>query len=54
MQNSGLAAALAPTRFSPSQPCRLFPLWHNISGCLVAAWLARRPLEDTSQDTRRR
>jgi len=24
----------------------VFSLWHNISGAIVAAWLARRPLRD--------
>jgi BASS family bile acid:Na+ symporter len=25
----------------------VFSLWHNVSGAIVAAWLARRPLGDT-------
>ena len=27
-------------------PSAVFSLWHNISGAIVAAWLARRPLQD--------
>lgn len=46
MQNSGLAATLATTHFTPlaALPSAVFSLWHNISGALVAAWMARRPL----------
>jgi BASS family bile acid:Na+ symporter len=49
MQNSGLAATLATTHFSPlaALPSAVFSLWHNVSGAIVAAWLARRPLGDT-------
>lgn len=48
MQNSGLAATLATAHFSPlaALPSAVFSLWHNISGAIVAAWLARRPLQD--------
>ncbi|WP_426997638.1 bile acid:sodium symporter family protein [Pseudarthrobacter sp. N5] len=48
MQNSGLAATLATAHFSPlaALPSAVFSLWHNISGAIVAAWLARRPLRD--------
>jgi BASS family bile acid:Na+ symporter len=48
MQNSGLAATLATAHFSPlaALPSAVFSLWHNISGAIVAAWLARRPLKD--------
>ncbi len=48
MQNSGLAATLATAHFSPlaALPSAVFSLWHNISGAVVAAWLARRPLRD--------
>jgi BASS family bile acid:Na+ symporter len=48
MQNSGLAATLATAHFSPlaALPSAVFSLWHNISGAIVAAWLARRPLGD--------
>ena len=48
MQKSGLAAALATAHFSPltALPSAVFSLWHNVSGAIVAAWLARRPLQD--------
>jgi len=48
MQNSGLTATLATAHFSPltALPSAVFSLWHNISGAVVAAWLARRPLRD--------
>src|SRR6476661_2624836 len=48
MQNSGLAATLATAHFSPlaALPSAVFSLWHNISGAIVAAWLARRPLRE--------
>lgn len=48
MQNSGLAATLATAHFSPlaALPSAVFSLWHNVSGAIVAAWLARRPLPD--------
>lgn len=50
MQNSGLAATLATAHFSPlaALPSAVFSLWHNVSGAVVAAWLARRPLADES------
>jgi BASS family bile acid:Na+ symporter len=43
-----LAATLATAHFSPlaALPSAVFSLWHNISGAIVAAWLARRPLRD--------
>lgn len=46
MQNSGLAASLASTYFSPvaALPGALFSVWHNISGSLVATYWARRPV----------
>jgi BASS family bile acid:Na+ symporter len=46
MQNSGLAATLATAHFTPlaALPSAVFSLWHNISGAIVAAWLARKPL----------
>jgi BASS family bile acid:Na+ symporter len=49
MQNSGLAATLATAHFTPlaALPSAVFSLWHNISGAIVAAWLARRPLQDS-------
>ncbi|MDA0566824.1 bile acid:sodium symporter family protein [Streptomonospora sp. S1-112] len=45
MQNSGLAAALATTHFTPlaALPAALFSVWHNISGALVAGIWSRRP-----------
>ncbi|MEU6735281.1 bile acid:sodium symporter family protein [Streptomyces physcomitrii] len=44
MQNSGLAASLASAHFSPlaALPAAVFSVWHNISGALVAAWMAHR------------
>ncbi|NBE50898.1 bile acid:sodium symporter family protein [Streptomyces boluensis] len=44
MQNSGLAASLATAHFSPlaALPAAVFSVWHNVSGALVAAWMARR------------
>lgn len=47
MQNSGLAAALATTYFSPlaALPGALFSVWHNVSGSLVASFWARRAPE---------
>ncbi|HEV7168506.1 MAG TPA: bile acid:sodium symporter family protein [Micrococcaceae bacterium] len=49
MQNSGLAATLATAHFSPlaALPSAVFSVWHNISGAVVAAWLARKPLKET-------
>lgn len=43
MQNSGLAATLAATHFSPiaAVPGALFSVWHNISGSLAANWLSK-------------
>lgn len=48
MQNSGLAATLATAHFSPlaALPSAVFSVWHNISGAIVAAWLARKPLTE--------
>lgn len=44
MQNSGLAASLAASYFTPlaALPAAVFSVWHNVSGALVAAWLSRR------------
>lgn len=44
MQNSGLAASLATTHFSPmaALPAAVFSVWHNVSGALVAAWMSHR------------
>lgn len=46
MQNSGLAAGLAATYFSPlaALPGAVFSVWHNVSGAILAALLRRRPL----------
>ncbi|ROS78894.1 bile acid:sodium symporter family protein [Cellulomonas sp. PhB143] len=46
MQNSGLAASLATTYFSPAAalPAALFSVWHNLSGSLLASYWARRPV----------
>lgn len=48
LQNSGLAASLATTYFSPlaALPGAVFSVWHNVSGALLAAFFARRPLKD--------
>ena len=46
MQNSGLAAALATTYFSPvaALPGAVFSVWHNISGPALATFWSRRPV----------
>lgn len=46
MQNSGLAAGLAASYFSPlaALPGAVFSVWHNVSGAILAAVLRRRPL----------
>ena len=43
MQNSGLAAALATTYFSPAAalPGAVFSTWHNLSGAVLAAFYRR-------------
>lgn len=53
MQNSGLAASLAAAHFSPlaALPAAVFSVWHNISGALAAAWLARRDRRRTERDS---
>ncbi|PRW62801.1 bile acid:sodium symporter family protein [Actinopolyspora mortivallis] len=45
MQNSGLAASLATTHFTPlaALPAALFSVWHNLSGSVVASFWSRRP-----------
>lgn len=45
MQNSGLAAGLGGTHFSPEAalPGAIFSVWHNISGGLLASLWGRRP-----------
>lgn len=47
MQNSGLAAGLARTHFSPEAavPAAIFSVWHNISGSALASFWSRRPLQ---------
>ncbi len=44
LQNSGLAATLATTYFSPlaALPGAVFSVWHNVSGAVMAAFFARR------------
>ncbi|WP_225997279.1 bile acid:sodium symporter family protein [Myceligenerans pegani] len=44
MQNSGLAASLAATHFTPAAalPAALFSVWHNLSGSALATLWARR------------
>ena len=52
MQNSGLAAGLAGTHFSPEAalPGAIFSVWHNISGGLLASfWGSRRPKAPQSE-----
>ncbi|RCK70036.1 bile acid:sodium symporter family protein [Desertihabitans brevis] len=55
MQNSGLAAGLARTHFTPESalPAALFSVWHNVSGSVLAAWWSRRPTAtgDRQDDT---
>ncbi|MGM1028691.1 MAG: bile acid:sodium symporter family protein [Actinomycetota bacterium] len=45
MQNSGLAAGLARTHFTPESalPAAIFSVWHNVSGSLLASSWSRRP-----------
>ncbi|KAA9394502.1 bile acid:sodium symporter family protein [Kocuria coralli] len=45
MQNSGLAAGLARTHFSPEAalPGAIFSVWHNVSGSIIAGIWSRRP-----------
>ena len=45
MQNSGLAAGLARTHFTPESalPAAIFSVWHNVSGSLLASYWSRRP-----------
>ncbi|TGN55702.1 bile acid:sodium symporter family protein [Paracoccus liaowanqingii] len=55
MQNSGLAAALAATYFSPlaAVPAAIFSVWHNISGAIVASILARMGQDEGTRPARR-
>ncbi|WP_422116393.1 bile acid:sodium symporter family protein [Brachybacterium sp. UNK5269] len=43
MQNSGLAATLAATAFSPTAalPAAIFSIWHNLSGAVLAMYYRR-------------
>lgn len=56
MQNSGLAAALATTYFSPlaALPGALFSVWHNVSGALLATFWSRRTPDGSEDDPQRR
>ncbi|WP_017613343.1 bile acid:sodium symporter family protein [Nocardiopsis salina] len=55
MQNSGLAAALATTHFSPlaALPGALFSVWHNVSGALLATYWSRRAPDEAEGASRR-
>lgn len=48
MQNSGLATSLAMTHFNPAAaiPGAIFSVWHNISGAIMARYLASRNRRD--------
>ena len=48
MQNSGLAAGLAKTHFTPEAalPGAIFSVWHNVSGALLASFWSRRATKD--------
>jgi BASS family bile acid:Na+ symporter len=43
MQNSGLAATLAASAFSPAAalPAAIFSIWHNLSGAILAMYFRR-------------
>ena len=43
MQNSGLAATLAASAFSPAAalPAAIFSIWHNRSGAVLAMYYRR-------------
>ncbi|MCA5894369.1 bile acid:sodium symporter family protein [Isoptericola sp. NEAU-Y5] len=51
MQNSGLAASLATTHFTPAAalPAALFSVWHNVSGSVLASFWSRRPVAVTAE-----
>lgn len=51
MQNSGLAAGLAGTHFTPEAalPAAIFSVWHNVSGSLLAGLWSRRPPRDVER-----
>ncbi len=50
MQNSGLAASLATSYFSPlaALPAAVFSVWHNLSGAIFATVMGRRAVTDES------
>lgn len=50
MQNSGLAVSLAMINFGAAAaiPGALFSVWHNISGSIIANFLAQKPNKDKS------
>lgn len=52
MQNSGLAAGLARTHFTPESalPAAIFSVWHNVSGSVLASFWSRRPPRDATTD----
>ena len=54
LQNSGLAATLATTYVSPlaALPGAVFSVWHNVSGAILAAIFARKPIEDTPREAK--
>ncbi|MDR7300841.1 bile acid:sodium symporter family protein [Haloactinomyces albus] len=54
MQNSGLAAGLATTHFTPlaALPAALFSVWHNMSGSLAAMYWSRRPVTEPAEELR--
>ncbi len=56
MQNSGLAASLATTYFTPTAALApaIFSVWHNVSGAIAAAAMARRPLGEPENRSLRR
>lgn len=55
MQNSGLAATLAKSYFTPEAalPAAVFSVWHNISGALLAAYWRRRDARRTAAELTR-
>lgn len=52
MQNSGLAASLGLAHFTPlaAVPGAIFSVWHNISGALLANWLAKIGNDDKKDE----
>lgn len=54
MQNSGLAAGLARTHFSPEAalPAALFSVWHNVTGAALASFWSRRPPRSRAEEPR--